>query len=102
MDYVDQYIVGVLLEEDAVKNEINDGLPGLVGLRQRRQPSNEVYFRKLSRNDEFHSLYQLGASTNERGTDEPVNLSLPKQIIIGRMGLIYYIGPMLDNEGFKH
>ena len=26
---------------------------------------------------------------------------LPKQVIVGRRGFIYYIGPLLDNQSFK-
>lgn len=94
INLVQQYMIAVLLEEDATDNSFERGLPGLVGLRRRRQPENDILFFKMLQNDEFKSLYRLGKAP---GTDSQ---SLPKQVIIGRMGLIYYIGPMMDNENF--
>ena len=90
MDHVAQYIIAVFLDEDASDNSIDGRLEGLVNLRTRRKPTNEIYFKKLSRNDELQTLYQLGGGVGGAG--------LPRQIIVGRMGLIYYIGPMLSEQ----
>lgn len=97
VEHVDQYVVAVYLEEDGRESRVDGSLPGLVGLRAKRQPSNPIYFKRLGRNDEFQSLYQLGGSA-----DLPLHQKLPRQVIVGRMGLIYYIGQMLDTEGFQH
>jgi len=53
IQYVKQFTIGIFLEEDATDNSIDGVLPGLVGLRARRQSVNEIYFKKLGRNDEL-------------------------------------------------
>ena len=53
IQYVKQYTIGIFLSEDASDNSIDGVLPGLVGLRSKRQSMNEIYFKRLSRNDEL-------------------------------------------------
>lgn len=47
LDYVQQYMVGVFLSEDASDNSIEGALPGLVGLRALRKPNNGIFMKKL-------------------------------------------------------
>lgn len=52
-----QYTIGIFLSEDASDNSIDGVLPGLVGLRDRRRASRDIFFKKLGRNDELQTLY---------------------------------------------
>ena len=92
-----QYTIGIFISEDASDNSTEGTLPGLVGLRQKRNSANQIYFKKLSRKDELQTLYQLGGS-GVGGTDKGMHNSMPRQVIIGRLGLIYYIGPLLTQK----
>ncbi len=56
-EHVDQYTVGIFMEEDAEDNSLNGPMEGLVGLKARRQSANEIYFKNLLRNDELMTLY---------------------------------------------
>ena len=94
IQYVKQYTIGIFLAEDASDNSIDGVLPGLVGLRARRQSANDIYFRRLGRNDELQTLYQLGGQ-GVGSTNLGMHNAMPRQVIIGRMGLLYYIGPLL-------
>ena len=45
------------MSEDASDNSIEGVVPGMRGLKERRKSSNEIYFKKLARNDELQTLY---------------------------------------------
>ena len=101
LDFVKQYTIGVLLQEDGMDNSIDGSLPGLVGLWQKRKPLNTIYFMKLPRGSEIQTLYQLGGQGV--GVSEMAeHLAMPRQVIVGRLGLIYYIGPLLSDDDFAH
>ena len=55
---------------------------------------------KLGRNSEVQTLYGLGGQGV--GVSELAeHKSMPKQVLVGRLGLIYYVGPLLSDEDFS-
>ena len=56
-EHVKQYTIAIFLCEEGSDNKTAGVLPGLVGLRSRRNSANEVYFKKLGMNDEMQTLY---------------------------------------------
>jgi len=95
MEFVTQIMVAVLVPEEGQDNSIESHMPGLVNLKALRGSENEIYFVKLKKHSELQTLYQLGGQA-AAGVANP----LPKQVIVGRRGFIYYIGPLLEDSHF--
>ena len=96
MEFVTQIMVAVMVPEEGQDNSIESHMPGLVNLKALRDSENEIYFAKLKKHSELQTLYQLGGQA-AAGVASP----LPKQVIVGRRGFIYYIGPLLDDDQFS-
>ena len=91
-----QIVIAVLVPEEGQDNSIESHMPGLVNLKAIRQSENEIYFAKLKKHSELQTLYQLGGQA-AAGVPNP----LPKQVVVGRRGFIYYIGEPLDDSQFS-
>ena len=62
---------------------------------------------RLKKEDEFRTLYKLTTtlcSVTGKKSKSGIKSeeSMPKHVVIGRRGHVYYIGPMLNNKDLQH
>jgi len=99
IDFAEQITIACLIAEDGLDNKVPEEsrcVPDLEGLLASRGTNHHTYFMRLKKDSEFKALYKI-SNTNVNARED----ALPKHVIIGRRGHIYYIGPMMTNKELK-